>query len=482
MSVLNFKPESGGTYEIKYEPGPTAIRAHLSPARVKFIWGPVRSGKSTFLVMRALMKAIECAKDGVPLKAVILRDTYRNLLDTTAKTLLEWLGPLGRLVNRQGVQDFLFRVPGLDQDCEILLRHGQTASDASSFLSSDYGYIAFEEVAPAFTPTGQVSPGIAEEVFDLALSRLVQTGVKNPELVLTCNPPPVTHWSYRRILTEDPAVLKDKNWWYWFFPAVENEKNLRPGYYDELRKHLAGKEHLIKRFVDGEVVTIYPGMPVFGRDFRQELHVRSDLKPIKGKPLILGWDFGLTPACVVTQVDAKGRWLWLKEFQAGYEEGQIVEQMGAKQLGEIVKAEINQSFPGLQMGLGYGDPSMNTRAESDEKTVKQALNALGFRLSPGKKDIASRIEGIRGRLTSMIDGEPALLISRHGCPFLIEALGGGYRYRVSRDGHTIYGLEPIKDEFSHPVDAAGYVASKLFTVNQLVQKYEPRRAPTPWAV
>lgn len=92
------------------------------------------------------------------------------------------------------------------------------------------------------------------------------------------------------------------------------------------------------------------------------------------------------------------------------------------------------------------------------------LEAKGFIVERGEVDIPSRVEAIRNRLNTQIDGGPAVLISRSGCPWLIEALSGGYRYGASSDGTRIHGSEPVKDHYSHIADALGYAASKLFPV------------------
>jgi hypothetical protein len=451
---------SGKTeYVIDYQPGEVATRFHMSPARVKVAWGPVRSGKSTAMVWRFFFKAKDAAANGVGLRGLLLRDTFRNLQDTTAKTLQEWLGPLGTFVNKSGVQDFVMELDG--QRHELLLRHGQTAQDASSFLSSEYGFIGLEEACPAFTPSGLISPGISEEVFDIGLTRLVQRGIDNPELVITCNPPTPLHWVNKRIVALSEEKLHELGWWSFFFPAAENEQNLRPGYYDELRRSLAGKDHLLRRFVEGEIVAIYPGMPVFSADFKQSLHVVNTLKPVKDKEIMLGFDAGLTPSAVWFQLDMFGRVLVLNELQAGYVDDRLSEQMGAKRFAELMKQESATRFPGYKVGLVYADPAVSQKQQTDEKTVKQILESEGFTVVAGRVDLPSRIEAIRGRLTTLVDGDPAMLLSRSGCPLLIEALSGGYRYGVSNDATRVHGSEPLKDMYSHVVDALGYAMSIL---------------------
>ena len=269
---------------------------------------------------------------------------------------MEWFGPCGYLKRRQNVCDFRLKVPGSDLEHEVLFRHGQTAADASSFLSAEYGIICLEEAVPAFMPSGTVSPGIAEEVFDIALQRLVQRGFENPELVISCNPPTPQHWVYRRILGVDEKELKERNWWSFFLPREENEMNLRKDFYNELERALKGKDHLINRFLKGEVVAIYPGMPVFAGDFKMSTHTTTDLKPLTTKSFTLGFDFGLTPACIWTQIDAKGRWLWHFELQGGFFEGKLTEQIGAKRFAEMVMRTHNERYPGMRIDEVIIDP------------------------------------------------------------------------------------------------------------------------------
>src|SRR5262249_38653200 len=147
--------------------------------------------------------ARRASKCGVSLRAIVVRDTYRNLADSTLKTWLRWFpddSPRGYL-KQSNPATYMLRTPD-GRLHEVLFRHGQTAQDASLFLSTEYGFIGLEEVAPAYLPgkDQKVSPGIAEEVFDMAYSRLRQEGLPEPELALTSNPPSRVHWSSKRII------------------------------------------------------------------------------------------------------------------------------------------------------------------------------------------------------------------------------------------------------------------------------------------
>jgi len=263
--------------------GRVAYQAHFeSTARVRFLWGPLGTAKSTWLCWRVALKAEEVSKKyGVSLRAIIVRDTYRNLADSTLKTWLEWFpdkSAVGYIKQAQPV-DYILRTPD-GREHQVSFRHGQTAQDASLLLSTEYGLICLEEVAPAYLPgkTQLVSPGISEEFFDMAYSRLRQKGVPEPELAMSANPPSPNHWSSRRII--DPSG-NDRHgtvertysvagqeqtvvWEHWFTPISENKKNLRPGYYEELTA--TWPRILVRRFVEGERIDAFVGIPRFDLD------------------------------------------------------------------------------------------------------------------------------------------------------------------------------------------------------------------------
>ena len=291
---------------------------------------------------------------------------------------------------------------------------------------------------------------------------------------MTSNPPPMQHWASRRLI--DSPRLNELNWAHFWFPPDENKEHIRPGFYEELLK--SWPEDLARRFIKGERVALYPGLPIFQKDFSERLHVSENLKPIPGLPLILCVDSsGLAPAALFTQVDHKGRWLWLYEIQAGYVDGRLAEQIGAKRFAAMCGLLASEKFPGFSFKPGWGDPyRLNTKSDTDEKSWAQYFRAEGFELSPGIELITDRIEGIRERLTTIIDGQPALMINRQGCPLAIEGLSGGYRWGLDPLASRITGAEPVKDLFSHTMDAAGHAARKIFPIiRRHIPKEEPRR-------
>lgn len=188
-------------------------------------------------------------------------------------------------------------------------------------------------------------------------------------------------------------------------------------------------------------------------EFRMDFHVAStEIEPIPGKPVLRGWDFGLTPATLWAQVSAKGQLLIQVELQS-WDSGILAHG----------KPVVSESFAFYGEGVRYrdvGDPAGNTRAQTDEKTCYEILRTeYGIYVTPGPVSDVARWESVRKLLTTTTpDGKPMLLIDPR-CAWLIAALSGGYRRRQYSNG--AYSNEPIKDDYSHIADCLGYLAAMV---------------------
>jgi len=261
---------------IEYDPGPVAQAAHLSLASVKLVWGPLGTAKTTWLCWRFLYLAQMAAEAGLSLEGLMVRDTYRNLADSTLKTFLSWF-PEGVCGYKSKSEPCDFKLWVGERYHTLSFRHGQTEQDASMFLSREYDFIGLEEIAPAYLPgEAKVSPGIAEGVFDMAIARLTRDrrraeAIGGGELAMTCNSPPLIHWASKRIIDKSPEYLRSLNWAHWMFPVSDNAKNLRPDYYSTLERAWEGKRALIQRFLKGERIAVFVGVPRFNIDRLDEM-------------------------------------------------------------------------------------------------------------------------------------------------------------------------------------------------------------------
>jgi hypothetical protein len=183
-------------------------------------------------------------------------------------------------------------------------------------------------------------------------------------------------------------------------------------------------------------------------EFRFEFHVgKEPLEPIKGKPIIRGWDYGLTPCTVFCQFGAKGELLVLKELQSI--------DCGITAHAKVVQAEC-LSYPGYSF-VDIGDPAGRQRSQSDEQSCVDILNEkYSIFVQDGPVSAVKRWEAVRNRLTTITDtGGPMLLVDPR-CQWLIGGFTGGYHRRKVGDKYL---EEPEKNEYSHTQDALGYICA-----------------------
>ena len=235
-------------------------------------------------------------------------------------------------------------------------------------------------------------------------------------------------------------------------PLAENVKNNKKGYkawFDQLGgKPLAW----VRSRICNTFATVATGKPVFLDHFSRSFHVSEDkLCPIKSLPIIIGMDFGLTPAAIIGQVTAFGQLRILDEVVAT---GMGVERFIDEQLSPLLAAR----YSGMKATI-FGDPAGVGRSQADETTCFEVLWEKGFDAQPAHtNNLVARLESVRWWLSRLMGrGQPAIIISNH-CKVIIKACETGYQYRqMNVSGVTKYTTEPEKNSYSHPSDALQYL-------------------------
>lgn len=183
-------------------------------------------------------------------------------------------------------------------------------------------------------------------------------------------------------------------------------------------------------------------------EFRYEFHVaKENLRPFAGKPVIRGWDYGLTPCTVFAQYGPKGELVVLGEVQSL--------DCGITAHAKVVEAE-SAMFAGYSF-IDVGDPAGRQRAQSDESTCTDILRErFGIYVQDGPVSAVRRWEAVRQRLTTVTEtGGPMLLVDPR-CQWLIGGFTGGYRRQKVGERYL---EEPEKNGFSHSQDALGYICA-----------------------
>lgn len=230
---------------------------------------------------------------------------------------------------------------------------------------------------------------------------------------------------------------------------ADNLSNLRPGYYEN---GLQGKaQDWIKVNLANQYGFVRDGKPVHP-DYVEALHCRPSLEVIRGLGLHIGLDFGLTPAAVISQKTANGRWRVVDEL--------VTSRMGAINFAKELKRKLSEErYAGLDIEAITGDPAGSSALGDDEdKTIFKVLEANDIIAKPAHtNDFTVRSQAVDSLLTTLIDGEPAIQIDGGRCPMLRKALGGKYQFRrLQVAGDARFQSKPDKNEWSHVAEALQY--------------------------
>lgn len=484
----NIKFKEDGITEIKahphsrmYVPSRTAENFHNDNSFVRLVTGPYGSGKSTMCCQEIVRRTCQMPiwfNGRRKAKWAIVRNTSGELQSTTLQTWLQWFGELGDICKRQ----------------KPLLTYEHTFNDGYGVIELELIFIALdreEDVRKikSLEVTGCYINELSE-VPQAALSHFKgRVNHRYPSrafcdkpywsgIIADTNPPDIDHWIYQefeaqkldnyKIYHQPPGLLKDSEGKWIRNPDADNAENLSPDYYNKLAE--GQKEGFVKVYCLGEYGSVEYGKRVYP-EFNYDIHSVDHIEAIQGEPIHLGWDFGLTPACVVFQFTERGQMRVLKEYTAT--------DIGIRTFAKsIVIPSLARDFPYCRVGESEADPSgLNSDQIMEELSCIGELCSLGITTQGAStNDIEPRIGSVRYFLNTMIDGYPAFLISRSGAPILIKGFQRDYCYKkINVSGEERYKEVPHKNYASHPHDALQYGALRFasdFIVMKRVKKEE----------
>lgn len=199
----------------------------------------------------------------------------------------------------------------------------------------------------------------------------------------------------------------------------------------------------------------YSGHPVYP-EF-SDIHILSEEPKVSpGLPMLIAWDFGLTPAAVIAQLE--GRTVtFFKEFTAV--------NMGAERFVPMVVAQLRLMFPThsdfKKNWKCWVDPSGFSRNDNDEKKTAMTVAQGGFNPMPGPVTWEGRRKSVADLLGALDKGKPCLQIYEKGCPVSVKGFKGGYHYPEKSVDLAPFQLRPLKNMASHPHDCIQYICSGI---------------------
>ena len=174
----------------------------------------------------------------------------------------------------------------------------------------------------------------------------------------------------------------------------------------------------------------------------------DDFKPSFDYPIVLGFDFGRTPACAFLQRTSVGRWICFDEM--------VLTDSGAVDFAPTLKRYIEEQYPDHKFS-GWGDPSGNNKNQSNSDTPFQIMRAAGIPCQPTPtNDPLKRRAALEVPMKEMcMDGKPRFIVLPKAS-MIRKGLQGGFCYRRVQKSGEHYTDEPDKNEYSHPVEALEY--------------------------
>jgi hypothetical protein len=445
---------------------------------VRLIAGPIGSGKSVCCSHELVRLALLQRPDAAGMRksrTLIVRNTLDQLRSTTMKTFFDWFPPGNWGHYKASEKTFFMNMILPDKSrlyAEFMFLPLDTPDDVRKALSLEATFLwgnEWRELHP--------------EVVDGLLMRLRRyPSMKDGGFTRSCalfdtNMPDIDTWHFNKmeeppenwsVYVQPPAVVPFDEYVlsqtdepdeedgvtsangvkFWVNPDADNLAHLDPRYYPDI---IPGKsEDFVNVYLRCRYGRSLAGRPVYETTFSPDFHIADTAHTAlrsETYPLIVGLDFGRTPAAVIGQRNVRGQLVILDELTS--------ENMGIEKfLTEKLMPRLAQ--PDL---IGCGavmapDPAGWQKTQVGEVSPVDVIRQRGLTVSkPLTNDPARRVEAVERMLLDHVDGKPALVINPV-CTQLLKGFRYGYRYQLNKKGAL--SDVPDKNEFSHVHDALQY--------------------------
>ena len=429
--------------------------------RVAIITGPLGSGKTFASCEKIFYYMCHQKPNSERIRKTrfyAIRNTYPDLLGTTVKDWMDLFGDLGK-----------YKGGGIEPPSHKL----RFKLPDRSVVDSEFIFLALDRPQAVKKLRGSQATGFwLNEIKELDKSVLDMCDLRHGRYPSAMDGGPSWHgiigdtnqvdqdhflyslaeetrpknWTF---FTQPGGVTKGQDGKWMINPYAENILNLADDYYSA---GLEGKEEeWIKVNLGNQYGSVSDGKAVYKEQFNDTMHISDTILFQPDEPLVVGLDFGLTPAAIFGQQTARGGVNILAELTS--------DGMGINQFYSLViRPFVLKHFAQAPRITWIGDPAGNRRADTDEQTVFKELSDLGISVEPGNtNDLTMRIEAVRFYLRLMAGDKPAFQVHPR-CHQLRKGFNGGYKFRrIQVIGEQKFMSVPDKNIYSHPHDALQYL-------------------------
>lgn len=264
-------------------------------------------------------------------------------------------------------------------------------------------------------------------------------------------------------------VWKNKKNGFWVF---EPHWSCNPDKDPKIQEQIKNSMPLEKYLQEYELKwKTFAGKGVYADTYVPEKHVsKTQLEPDLNLPLILGFDFGLTPACLVCQLWGE-KLVVFKEY--------VAFNMGLERfLKTILLPGLFNDFrrwPDLKRDyIVVVDPAGFIRKDTDESKCSDLLADSGFSPEPGPVTWEERKGSVEHFLSRFTKEGTCFLLNLTGVNYLKKGFEGGYHYGKNIVDIQPDAARPVKNMYSHIHDALQYVAWRAKFLNRRRTKSPPK--------
>jgi len=402
----------------------------------------------------------------------IIRSSYPALKSTVIKSVIDWFGPIVKIVYDIPIRGMI-KTPlpdGTYVECELIF--------LSTSLDTDVKKLQSLELTGAFI---NETTEVPFEIFSMLKSRVdrypSQRGVGTTKKFILCdyNSCDTDHWLYRlaeeikpekhSFYAQPPALLFDGKD-YRVNPEAENIENLPATYYTDM---VYGQDpDWVSVYVLNNYGQVRTGRPVY-KAYADRVHCSPvDILPLRGVPLVIGCDVGLDCSIVITQLTPTGQLLVIDEVSC--ENTSILEFAH-----DIVWPLLRNKYREFEYEI-ICDPAAKFRSANDKQSALDIMIRAGLpvRIAYTNEPLARR-EAVNFFLRKQIGGVSGFSLSPR-CKVLRKGFISGYRYSKLSNSN-MFKEKPEKNSFSHPHDALQYALLEL-SKGRVLRKRRHSNRPT----
>ncbi len=403
-------PTPEGEEKTLYAAWPHQVAFHESKTKNLLALGTRGTGKSLMLRWDAIIRCLMIPN----FRALIIRRSMPELRESHLAYIPAEMRALG--------QEYLttFSTARFENGSTLVFRSCEHDSDILNFLSSEYGFIGFDELS-TFT---------LEQFLKISASARAPEGAGYKALIRAgSNPLGVgADWMYdwfvdKTVRYEDFPYYRPDDF-EMQFSTLHDNPSLDVAEYTATLRNLP--EHVRRAWLDGERIS--EGM--YFMDFHKKTesgepwHVIPTLPTWRGEPLFnhswlrvyraIDWGYFPDPAvCLWMIVLPNRRTIVFKE------------RSWRRTLAKDVAAEIKRESEGMHIVESFCDPTMLIK-EGQPYSIGELFEQHGVPVTPAINDRVLYGYSIHDQLNTLIDGTPQMQIvapvGLYGCPDLIRTI------------------------------------------------------------